>query len=79
MNSDRIGDGDFDTVLEALGALAAERSGRVTVVDPGELETAILKPDLAGRRTVIKVDYEPTHQPDKAVVVSVSANPTKAR
>ena len=79
MMSDRISDGEFDMVLEALGAIAAEQSGRVTVVGPGELETAILKPILVGRRTAIKVDYEPTNRPDEVVVVSLSANPTKAR
>ena len=79
MMPDRIRDGDFDGVLEALGVIAAEQSGRVTVVGPGELETAILKPVLAGRRTVVKVDYEPTNRPDEAVVVSLSTNLTNAR
>ena len=75
MISDRISAGDFDTVLDALGAIAAERSGRVTVVGPGEFETAILKPVLAGRKTVIKVDYDRTTRPDQTVAVSVSNSP----
>ena len=74
MMSDRIRDGDFDAVLQALGDIAAERSGRVTVVGPVELETAILKPVLAGRGTVIKVHYKRASKPDQTVAVSVSVN-----
>ena len=64
MNSGRIRDGEFDQVLEALGAFAVEQLGRITVVGSGELETAILKPVLGGRRTVIKVDYDRTARPE---------------
>lgn len=79
MNSDRIGDGEFDRVLEALGAIAAERSARIMVVGPAELETAILKPVLAGRKTVIIVDYDPVIQPNQAVVVSISVSEKSTR
>lgn len=48
MNSARIADGEFDLALEALGAIAAEQSGRITVVGPDTLETAILRPVLGG-------------------------------
>ena len=58
LNSARIGNGEFDVLLEALGTIAAEQSSEISIVAPNELETAILKPVLAGRRTVIKVDYE---------------------
>lgn len=74
MMSDRIRDGDFDSVLEALGDIAAERSGRVTVVGPVDLETAILKPVLAGHSTVIKVNYKQASRPEQTVAVSVSVN-----
>ena len=76
ISSDRLSDGQFDEVLEAIGAIAVQRSGRISVVGPEELELAILKPVLMGRRTVIEVEYEPVNRPDQAVVVSLSANPT---
>ena len=76
MISDRLVDGQFDEVLEAIGAIAVQRSGRISVVGPEELELAILKPVLMGRRTVIEVEYEPANRPDQAVVVSLSTNPT---
>jgi copper chaperone len=79
MQSDRISDGEFDAVLEALGDLAAEQSGQISVVGPGELEDAILKPVLAGRSTVIKVDFDRTNRPGQTVVVSLSAPSTKSR
>ena len=76
INSDRLVDGQFDEVLEAIGAMAVQRSGRILVVGLEELELAILKPVLMGRRTVIAVEYEPVNRPDQAVVVSLSTNPT---
>ena len=79
MNSNRLNDGEFDAVLDALGAIAVQRSGRISVVGPSELEVAILRPVLAGRKTVIEVEYEPINRPDEAIVVSLSANPSKAR
>lgn len=78
MNADEFNDGEFDAVLEELGTIAVQRSGRISVVGPGELELAILKPILAGRRSVIKVDYEQVNRPGQAVVVSVSAIPTNS-
>ena len=72
MNSDRLSDGQFDAVLEALGAIAADRSGRVSIVAPVALETAILKPILVGRKTVIRVDFDQASGPDQTVVVSLS-------
>jgi copper chaperone CopZ len=78
LNVDELNDGDFDAILEELGAIAVQRSGRITVVGSEELEVAILKPVLAGRRSVIKVDYEQINRPDQAVVVSVSADPTNS-
>jgi copper chaperone CopZ len=78
MNADELDDGEFDALLEEFGAIAVQRSGRISVVGPGELEVAILKPILAGRRSVIKVDYEQVNRPDQAVVVSVSASPTNS-
>ena len=76
ISSDRLSDGQFDEVLEAIGAMAVQRSGRSSVVGPEELALAILKPVLMGRRTVIEVEYEPANRPDQAVVVSLSTNPT---
>ena len=79
LRSDRLGEGQFDEVLEAIGAMAVQRSVRISVVGPEELELAILKPVLMGRRTVIEVEYQSTNRPDQAVVVSLSANSTKTR
>ncbi|MCH7829633.1 MAG: heavy-metal-associated domain-containing protein [Proteobacteria bacterium] len=73
MNAQELTDGAFDALLKELGTIAVQRSGRVSVVGPGALEVAILKPVLGGRRSVIKVDYERVNQPDQAVIVSVSA------
>jgi copper chaperone CopZ len=78
MNAHELGEGKFDTILEEIGAIAVQRSARISVVGPGELEAAILKPVLAGRRSVIKVDFRQVKQPDQAVVVSVSADPTNS-
>ena len=76
ISSDRLSDGQFDEVLEAIGAIAVQRSARISVIGPAGLELAILKPVLMGRRTVIEVEYETVNRPDQAVVVSLSANPT---
>jgi copper chaperone CopZ len=72
MHANELNDGEFDVILEELGTIAVRRSGRVSVAGPAELEVAILKPVLAGRKSVIKVDYEQLNRPDQAVVVSVS-------
>lgn len=76
MNARELSEGNFDAILEEFGAIALQRSGRISVLGPGELEVAILKPVLAGRRSVIKVDYEQINRPDQTVVVSLSAEPT---
>ena len=78
VDSERLGDGQFDEVLEAIGAIAVMRSARISVAGPAKLELAILKPVLMGRRSVIKVDYEQVNRPDQTVVVSVSADPTNS-
>ena len=78
MSAHELDEGEFDAILEELGAIAVQRSGRISVVGPGELEVAILKPVLGGRRSVIKVDYKQVNRPDQAVVVSVSAEPANS-
>ena len=77
ISSDRLSDGQFDEVLEAIGAIAVQRSGRISVVGPADLELAILKPILMGRRTVIKVDYDRSVSLKETVAVSVFGNPSK--
>jgi len=37
ISSDRLSDGQFDEVLEAIGAMAVQRSGRISVVGPENL------------------------------------------
>jgi len=77
ISSDRLTNGQFDEVLEAIGAIAVQRSGRISVVGPADLELAILKPILMGRRTVIKVDYDRSVSLKETVAVSVFGNPAK--
>ena len=79
ISSDRLSDGQFDEVLEAIGAIAVQRSARISVVGPAEFELAVLKPVLMGRRTVIEIEYDRADRPDQAVVVDLSASPTKTR
>ena len=79
ISADRLSDGQFDEVLEAIGAIAVQRSGRISVVGPAALELAILKPVLMGRRTVVKVDYNRVSRPDQTVAVSISGRPQTAR
>jgi hypothetical protein len=76
MSADRLSEGQFDEVLEAIGAIAVKRSGRISIAGPAELELTILKPVLMGRRTVIKVDYDRVERPEQPVVVSVSGDPS---
>ena len=76
ISPDRLSDGQFDQLLEAIGAIAVQRSGQISIVGPEELELAVLKPVLMGRKTVVEVDYETVNRPDQAVVLSVSASPT---
>jgi len=79
MSSDRLSDGQFDQVLEDIGAIVVQRSGRILVSGPAELELAILKPILMGRRTVIKVDYDRVKRRDQTVALTVLGNPEKSR
>ncbi len=52
-NADQLSDGKFDVMLEALGTFAAQRSAQIAIEAPEELEAPILRPVLAGRKTVI--------------------------
>ncbi|MFQ6006306.1 MAG: heavy-metal-associated domain-containing protein [Woeseia sp.] len=79
MDPDGLSDGEFNLVLEALGDIVVQRSGRISIVGPTEYEVAILKPVLAGRKTVIEVEYDPTNRPDQPIVLSVSVNSMKTR
>ena len=78
ISSERLSDGQFDELLEAIGTMAVQRSARIFVAGPEEFELAILKPVLMGRRTVMDVEYEPVNRPDQAVIVSLSVKPTRA-
>jgi len=66
--------GEFEEVLEGLGALAERRSGRIHVRAPDDLEETILKPLLGGRKTVISVVYDTAHRADQGVIVLVLAD-----
>ena len=71
LNADRLIGGEFDTVLEALGSIASQRSGRITFAGPDETEIATLKPLLMGRRPAIDVEYDQVTRPDNSVVIKL--------
>ena len=70
-NADQLAGGKFDVMLEALGSIAAQRSARIAIEAPEELEVPILRPVLAGRKTVIDVDYRPVKQPIEIVLIKL--------
>lgn len=70
-NADQLADGKFDVMLEAIGTIAAQRSARIAIEAPEELEVPILRPVLAGRKTVIDVDYRPVKQPIETVLIKL--------
>lgn len=70
-NADQLADGKFDVMLEALGTIAAQRSARIAIEAPEELEVLILRPVLAGRKTVIDVVYQPVKQPRETVLINL--------
>lgn len=49
----------LDPVLDAIGSLASEQPSRLSISAPAASEIALLKPILAGRKTVIKVQFVP--------------------
>ena len=71
LNADRLVEGQFDTVLEALGEIASERSGRITFAGADETEIATLRPVLMGRRPVVDVEYDQVTQPDNTVRIKL--------
>ena len=71
IDSDSLSDGQIDAVLEAIGAIAADLSARISIVGPEELELAILKPVLAGRKTVIEVEYDRMIRPDNTIRINL--------
>lgn len=50
----------LDSVLDAVGSLAAEKTSLLLVNAPKVSEIDLLKPILAGRQRVIKVQFSPT-------------------
>ena len=70
-HADQLADGKFDVMLEALGTVAAQRSARLAIEAPTELEVPILRPILAGRKTVIDVVYRPVKQPINNVLIKL--------
>ena len=70
-NANQLADGKFNVILEALGTIAAQRSARIAIEAPEELEVPILRPVLAGRKTVIDVVYRPMKQPIETVLIKL--------
>ena len=67
----RLIEGQFDTVLKALGEIASQRSGRIKFAGPEETEIATLQPVLMGRRPAIDVEYDQVTQSDNTVRISL--------
>ncbi len=49
----------LDSLLDAIGSMAASATSRLFIKAPKELEIELLKPILAGRQKVIKVQFSP--------------------
>jgi len=71
LDADQLVEGQFDTVLKALGEIAAQRSGRITFAGPEETEIATLQPVLMGRRPAIDVDFDQEAQPNNTVLIEL--------
>ena len=64
LDANKLDDGEFDALLQALGVLASQRSAGVTVVAPAQLEMRALRPILMGRTPAIPVDFSEESRPD---------------
>lgn len=54
----------LDTLLDAIGSMAASETSRLLIKAPKESEIDLLKPILAGRQQVIKVHFSPAQSTD---------------
>lgn len=68
-------EGEFDILLEAVGALASQRSAGVTVVGPAGLEMRALRPILMGRSPAMDVAFTESVRPDSTVLINVVVAP----
>ena len=68
-----LAEGEFDSLLQALGVLASERSAGLAVVAPAGLEMRLLRPILMGRTPAIDVDFSEGIRPDNTVLINVFA------
>ncbi|WP_339673823.1 heavy metal-associated domain-containing protein [Dasania marina] len=66
----------MDAVLDAIGTLAASRTSQLSISAPETAEIDILKPILAGRKSVIKVHFLPAkgNEVQLKLFSAVSAN-----
>ena len=71
LDADRLVEGQFDTVLIALGKIAAQRSGRIAFAGPEETEIAALQPVLMGRRPAIDVNFDQEVQAENTVFIEL--------
>ena len=69
-----LAEGEFDSLLQALGVLASERSAGLAVVAPAGLEMRLLRPILMGRTPAIDVDFSEGIRPDNTVLINVFAD-----
>ena len=57
----------YEQILEAIGTVAANTGGQLRIRAPSELELALLKPLLAGRKQAIQVAFDAASGPSVEV------------
>lgn len=72
--TDGLAEGEFDILLEALGALASQRSADLTLMGPAALEMRALRPILMGRKPAIEVWFTERTRPDDVLLINVLAD-----
>ena len=71
LDANGFAEGEFDALLETLGALASRRSAGVAIVAPAQLEMRVLRPILMGRHPAMDVDFSEGIRPDNTVLIKV--------
>lgn len=70
-----LAEGEFDSVLQAVGVLASQRSVGLTVVGPADLEMRTLRPILMGRTPAMDAAFSESTRSDDTVLINVVAAP----
>ena len=69
----------FESVLDAIGTIAASTGGQLRIRAPSELEIALLKPLLAGRKQSTQVEFDATSGPSVEVYLLFAATGRQPR